>query len=180
MNNDSLNYFFQLLSFKLKECAPMNTAVKGDFNRYSSILSDIYKNIFRHANYDIKAEDGKEIHIHFDNSNNDVSIEAFDESQFYNQLSIYMTENHNKLEFIASNVPARGEQPTCREESEYIYEPETGKYYIYYGKTSYINNEHLMMIQVYDEKGNEEHRSMNSRNFEAPMVKTKKKKPYDQ
>lgn len=176
--NDLINYFYGLLSSKIKNFAPMSVSIKGDFDKYRSTLSKMNGRLFWHENCNLDTEDGQRIYASYDKNKN-ICIEAFDDSKFYNHLLIYITDsenkiNRNRIEFISTHIPSDTNEPTLMEESEYIYEPETGKYYIFYAKTSFVDHEMQMITHVYDKYGNEERRSMNHGTFETPKVKTKK------
>jgi hypothetical protein len=166
-----VGWFYGIIGSKIRELPSLNTAIKGDFNRYSHTLSEICG--FGHKDVDIITEDGKEVHFRY-YKNNDAYIEAFDDSQFYNHLLIWISDNRNKVEFIASNILARGEEPNYKEESEYIYEPDTQTYYAYYTKISYVDHEEVSMIHTYDRNGNEIKRSIYTGTFEKPKVNVKK------
>ena len=171
---DPLNYIYQLLAQPLKDFVPTSTAIKGDFTRYGEAITQVYSNIFWHKDYDANEPNGKEVHIHFNNKC-DVTIESYDATQFYNYIQIFITDNRNHIEFIASNVNNKGEEPLVKEESEYIYEPDTKQYYIYYSKTSLIDNEEIFMTHAYDDHGREISRSMNGGPIKSVKVKTKTK-----
>ena len=173
MINNLTHSLYELVSQKVKGLPYMETAIKGDFNRYKDTFNNIVEGPLPHRNLDIITEDNKEVHINF-GDNRDVSIEVYDNSQFYNHLLVYITEKRTKVEFMASNISEKGEQPNYKEESEYIYEPETGNCYVYFSKINYIDNEETMIIHAYDRKGVEQHRSINHGYFGTQKPKVKK------
>lgn len=167
-----LNYFYQLISQPLKDCVPIGIAIRGDFARYGETILNLYNNVTWHRDYDTVEQDGKEIHVRFHNKC-DVDVYVIDKSQYYNHLQIFITDNRNHVEFIASNVNHVNNTIIAKEESEYIYEPDTKRSYVYYSKTSYSENDEVYMTHTYDEKGNEVARSMHGGTIKQVKVKTK-------
>jgi hypothetical protein len=172
MINNLTNSLYELVSTKIKNIPFMETAIRGDFNRYKELFNNITEGPIARKDLDLITEDNKEIHVHFDD-NRDISIEIYDDSNFYNHLSLYITEKRNRVEFVARNVLEKGKIINHKEESEYIYEPDTGNSYIYYSKVNYVTNEETMIIHVYDRKGIEQRRSITHGSFGNQKTKIK-------
>lgn len=171
MNYDLSKYLFQFLSNKMKIFAPLTSAIKGDLNRYHTILSNSDETNAFKRNIDYVGENGKRICCHF-LDNKDIYVEAHDNTCAYNHLQVYISENRNKVEFIATKIDSLTGEALFREESEYLYELESGKSYIYHSQRSFLTDEELMSIYTYDRNGNEEKRNMYYNKFQ-PKVKTK-------
>jgi hypothetical protein len=158
--SDLLNSLLNKPTNKLKDIKPISTSIEGDIRNYSSFFEGIPGIIFWGKDTNLSSPDGRELHITFPN-HKDAFIEAFDNSKFYNHLEVYVTEDNNHIEFIASNVTDHGQTLNFLEESEYIYEPRPGVFYVYHGKTSYADN------------GKQLARSMNHGVFSKSKTKSK-------